>query len=251
MQARFQIALDAGDGWPQPSVMSVLKALRQKIAPELNFLFTIPPAETPVGWDCGWRGHEHAWHAFFVARMFGSPASLCTGDFAVLSRLMPPLTTLDREPKHAWCTVGELAPVDLSMTFAYFGQVPQLRTPITGEGPNGDWQVRYAEDESILDENFESGHEILFIERQVVADPAETLLEEPGRFLPPAPAAARDNWVAQHGPDIHAQIALHCYRCAAGGGRSIRNRATREEAVAWIAGNYPAPKAEIIERIKG
>jgi hypothetical protein len=230
--------------------MSVLKTLQQRIAPELNFLFTIPPAETPVGWDCGWRGHEHAWHAFFVARMFGSRASLCTGDFAILSRLMPPLTTLEREPKHAWCTIGELAPVDLSMTFAYFEGVPQLRTAITGEGLNGDWQVRYAEDESILDESFENGNEIIFIEKQVVAEPAEALLEDPGRFLPPAAIGARDNWQILHGPDIHAKISLHCYRYAAGGGKSIRKHATREEAVAWIAGNYPAPQTEILKLLK-
>lgn len=231
--------------------MSVLKALRQRIAPELNFLFTIPPAETPVGWDCGWRGHEHAWHAYFVARMFGSPASLCTGDFAILSQLVPPLTTLDREPKHAWCTLGELAPVDLSMTFVHFGDVPQLRTAITGEGPNGDWQVLYAVDETILDADRASGNEILYIERQVIAEPAETLLETPSLFLPPAPAGARDDWGTLHGPDIHAKISLHCYRSAAGGGRSIRNRGSREEAVAWIAGNYPDARAEILGLIHG
>ncbi|MCX6434287.1 MAG: hypothetical protein NTX29_16460, partial [Actinobacteria bacterium] len=52
-------------------------------------------------------------------------------------------------------SVGGIRPVDLSMTFARFGQVPQLRSAITGDGPNGDWQVRYAEDESILDASIE------------------------------------------------------------------------------------------------
>jgi hypothetical protein len=225
--------------------MSVLKTLRQRIAPELNFLFTIPPAETPLGWDCGWRGHEHAWHTYFVARMFGSPAELCTGDFAVLSRFMPPITTLERETKHAWCVVGDLAPVDLSMTFAHFGRVPQLHSAITGEGPNGDWQVRYAQDESILDEGVENGNELLFIERQVCAETPEALLEDPSLFLPPAPVAARDNWAARHGPEIHAKIALHLHRHAAGGARSVRSRSTREEAVAWIAESYPTPHEEV------
>ena len=230
--------------------MSVLKALRQRIAPELNFLFTIPPAETPLGWDCGWRGPEHAWHAYFVARMFGSPASLCTGDFAILSQFLPPLTTLEREPKHAWCTLGELAPVDLSMTFVHFGQVPQLHSAITGEGLNGAWEIHYSVDESILDEDRASGNEILFIERQVVSDSGEVLLAEPGRFLPAVPAAARDNWAALHGADIHAKIALHCYRCAAGGGRSVRSRPSREDAVAWIAANYPDAATEILGLIQ-
>lgn len=225
--------------------MSVLKALRQRLAPELNFLFTIPPVETPVGWDCGWRGHEHAYHTFLVARMFGSPAGLYTGDYAVLSRFLPALTTLEREAKHAWCTVGELAPIDLSITFAWFAEAPQLRTAITGEGPNGDWEVRYAQDESILDENFQNGNEILLIERHAVAASALELLEDPGRFLPAPPPAARDNWVALHGPDIHAKIALHCHRYASGAGKSVRQKSTREEAIAWIAANYPEPLSEI------
>lgn len=230
----------------QPSVMSsVLKALRQHTAPELNFLFTIPPAETPIGWDGGWRSHEHAFHAFLVARMFGSEAAICTGDVAILSPALPPLTTLERDTKHAWVTIGELAPVDLSITFAFFQGAPQLRTPITGEGVDGDWQVHYALDETILDGDFAHGNEILFIEREVNALPAESLLEDPHRFIPASRAGAQDNWTAIHGPDIHAKVALHCYRCAAGGGRSIRNRATREEAMAWIAENYPDARNEI------
>ena len=33
--------------------MSVLKTLRDMVAPELNHLYTIPPTETPEGIDCG------------------------------------------------------------------------------------------------------------------------------------------------------------------------------------------------------
>lgn len=230
---------------------SILKALRQRVAPELNALFTIPPAETPVGWDCGWRGHEHALQAFIVARMFGSSASLCTGDFAVLSRALPPLTTLEQEAKHAWCIVGELAPVDLSMTFASFGNVPQLHAAITGEGPNGDWRISYGTDDSLLDEGMEGGNEILFIERQAHPHSAEALLENPGLFLPAAPALGGKSLAEQYGADIHARIALHCYRCAAGGGRSIRSRETREEAFAWIAETYPDAKAEVATLLAG
>jgi len=67
--------------------MSVLKVLRQKVAPELNFLFTLPPVETPLGWDCGWHGHAHALHTYFVARMFGTSADLRSGDFVVRERV--------------------------------------------------------------------------------------------------------------------------------------------------------------------
>ena len=72
--------------------MSVLKVLRDRVAPELNHLYTLPPRETPAGIECGWRGREHALHAWLVARLFGADATLCVGDFAVLSRFLPPLT---------------------------------------------------------------------------------------------------------------------------------------------------------------
>jgi hypothetical protein len=230
--------------------MSVLKVLRQKIAPELNSLFNVPPQEGPAGWDAGWQGREHAFHAFFVARMFGAPADLRSGDFAVISRLMPPLTTLERDAKHAWCTVGGINPIDLSMGFARFGAVPQLRSAVIGDGPNGDWQVRYAVDESILDASVEEGNEILFIERQIHAESAEVLLANPYLFLAPPPGDDRESWAAQHGPEIHAKISLHCFRYAGVGGKSIRTLPTRAAAVAWIAEHYPEPQTEILKLLK-
>lgn len=208
--------------------MSVLKVLRERVAPELNFLYTTPPADTPDGPDCGWHGAEHALHTFLVARMFGAEAELCRGDYAVLSRFLPPLTTLEREAKHAWCTVNGVAPVDLSMTFELFGQAPQLRSPIVGDGPNGDWKIQYAEDDSAMDEDFSNDNELLYVEREIVEADARELLAHPEKFLSGTTDA-----------ETLAQITLHCYACAAGGGHSIRNRPSREAALAAIKEQYP------------
>jgi hypothetical protein len=227
--------------------MSVLKALRQRVAPELNFLLTDDPAERAGAIDCGWRPHLHAYHAFLVARMFGAAAELRTGDIAVISGALPPITTLDREPKHAWCAVGGVTPVDLAATFARFPQAPQLRSPVTGEGPNGDWQVRYAEDESILDQNIEGANELLYIARSPAFNDAVQLLDEPGRFIPAAEEP--EGWVARHGVGVHAAVALHGFRCAGSGGRSVRNQASRDEAVAAIVARYPDARAEILRLI--
>lgn len=227
--------------------MSVLKALRQRVAPELNFLLTDDPAERAGAIDCGWRPHLHACHAFLVARMFGAAAELRTGDIAVISGALPPITTLDREPKHAWCAVCGVTPVDLAATFARFPQAPQLRSPVTGEGPNGDWQVRYAEDESILDQNIEGANELLYIARSPAFDDVRQLLDEPGRFIPVAEEP--EGWVARHGVGVHAAVALHCFRCAGSGGRSVRNQASRDEAVAAIVARHPDARAEILRLI--
>src|SRR5688572_29242242 len=134
--------------------MSVLKTLRERVAPELNHLYTAAPSEIAGGRvDFGWRSREHALHTFFVARMFGAETEIARGDIAVISRFVPPLTTMGSDDAHAWCRVNGVAPVDLSLTFFHYGNAPQLRAPIVGEGRNGDWQIEYAEDESALDES--------------------------------------------------------------------------------------------------
>ncbi len=214
--------------------MSVLKVLRERVAPELNYLYTTPPADTAAGPDCGWHGPEIALHTFLVARMFGAEAELCRGDYAVLSRFLPPLTTLERDTKHAWVNVNGVAPVDLSLTFELFGQAPQLRSAIVGEGRNGDWDVQYTDDEAAMDENFSNANEILYIEREVVAQTAEELLEQPGAFLSGEPLAAT------LGP-----VTLHVFNCAAGRAKSVRSQGDRATALAAIAVQYPDAVAQV------
>jgi hypothetical protein len=230
--------------------MSVLKTLREKISPELHHLYATAPVETPSGIECGWHAREHALHTFFVARLFGASADIRSGDYAVLSRFLPPITSLERETKHAWCSVGGVTPVDLSLTFALFGRAPQLHAAITGEGRNGDWEVRYAEDESVLDESFESGNEIVYIEKTVHADSEDALLMDPYLFLSAPLPSDTEAWPAVHGPGIYAKISLHCFRCAAGGAKSVRSRLNRADAVKWIADHYPDAETQIFEQLK-
>jgi hypothetical protein len=230
--------------------MSVLKTLRERIAPELNYLYTTPPFTTPTGIECGWHAREHALHTFFVARLLGVAADLRSGDFAVLSREMPPLTSMGTNSPHAWCSVNAVAPVDFSLTFHFFGRGPALRGPVCGDGANGDWQVRYAKDEALLDEKVQSGPEILFIERRVHDDAPEALLENPYLFLPPPQPGDHASAHAVFGPDIYAKVSLHCFRCATDEKQTVRDRFARPQAMAWIAENYPAPEAQIRNALK-
>ena len=79
--------------------------------------------------------------------MFGATADIRSGDFAVLSPYLPPITSIDRKLTHTWCSVNGVAPVDLALTMAYFGQAPQLRAALLrlaasgGVAFGGDWQV--------------------------------------------------------------------------------------------------------------
>ena len=227
--------------------MSVLKTLRDMVVPELNHLYTTPPTETPEGIDCGWHGREHALHASIVARMFGATADVRTGDFAVLSPYMPPITSIDRPVDHTWCTVNGVAPVDLALNLGFFGQVPQLRSAITGEGRNGDWEIQYTEDDSILDEGFGHTNEIIFIERQVHGDTELALLQNPSLLLPPPKAGEQDALAGKYGPDIYAKITLHCYACTTRSAKPVRQRLDREKALEWIAAQYTDPVPQILK----
>jgi hypothetical protein len=229
--------------------MSVLKTLRDTVAPELNHLYSMPPVETPDGLDCGWHGREHSLHAFFVARMFGATADIRSGDYAVLSPYLPPLTSVEKPFDHTWCSINGVAPVDLALNVTYFAQAPQLRTAIIGEGRNGDWDVQYTDDESVLDEGFGHTNEIIFIERKIHADPEEALLRDPYLLLPPAKTEAPASWHSIYGPGIYAKITLHCHACATRTAKSVRQRMTREEAVAWIAGHYADAENQIVKAL--
>ena len=226
--------------------MSVLKTLRDTVAPELNHLYTTPPVDSPDGLDCGWHGREHALHAFVIARMFGATADLRTGDFAVLSPYLPPLTSIERKIDHAWCSINGVAPVDLGLTLGCFAQAPQLRGAIIGEGRNGDWEVQYADDEAVLDEGFGHTNEIIYIERAVSSDTADALVRDPYLFLARPPDGKSESSLAAHGAGIYARITLHCYACATRAAKSIRHRMAREDAIAWIARQYPDAEAQLL-----
>jgi len=231
---------------PPSPFMSVLKTLRERVTPELNHLYTTPPGERPGGVDFGWHSREHALHTFFVAALFGAEAGIALGDFAVISRFVPPLTSMGTNQDHAWCVVNGVAPVDLSLTFLHYGNVPQLHAPIVGEGRNGDWHIEYAEDESALDESVQERNDILYIEKSLSSETAAQLLANPYLLFPaPAPEDAT-GWPARFGPSIYAKISLHCFRCATGEAKSIRQRLAREPAIAWIAENYAEPEAELL-----
>ena len=230
--------------------MSVLKTLRDKIAPELNHLYTAPAAEAGGILDPGWHSREHALHAFFVARMFGAPAEIIMGDYAIISRYVPPLTSMGTNVDHAWCSVNEVVPVDLGLTFHHYGAAPQLRTPIAGDGPNGDWHIEYSFDESPLDESVQDRNEILFIEKTILPHGAEALLADPFLLLAKPALEDAEHFATRHGPGIYAKITLHCFACAMGRAKSVRPRLNRAEAVAWIAQNYADADALILQTLQ-
>lgn len=230
--------------------MSVLRTLRTTVAPELNHLYTVPPfIAGDGGMDCGWYCREHALHTFFVAGLLGADADIRTGDFSVESPVVPRLTSLGDTADHSWCSVGGVVPVDLSMTFANFGEGPQLAAAIIGEGANGAWCITYAEHESVLQHHNSSRNVIFFIERKVEPHDAESLLGNPYLFIFPPRAGDTASWHVLYGQDIYAKISWHCYLLAKGEAKNTRSRLDPNAAVRWISAAYPDARAGVAQRL--
>lgn len=229
--------------------MSVIKTLRTKIAPELNHLYTVPPFQTSGGMDCGWYCREHALHTFFVAWMLGAEADIRTGDFAVLSPLVQSLTSIGDDSDHSWCSVSGVVPVDMSVTFSHFGGGPQLASAIVGEGMNGDWNIKYAEHESILEHHKHDRNELFLIERKVEPHSEDALLSNPYCFIFSPRSGDGTSWHVIFGQDIYAKVSLHCFLAATGVAKNTRSRLGSAEAIKWIAENYAGATEEIRKRL--
>ena len=230
--------------------MSVLKTLRQVVAPELNHLYTVPPFHGAGGLDCGWFCREHALHTFFVAQLFGADADIRTGDFAILSPDVPSVTSIGAGADHSWCCVSGAVPVDLSMTFAHFGRGPQLRSCVIGEGKNGDWLIKYAEDESAIGDHRDGMNEVFLIERKIESHTASDLLRNPYDFIHSPQEEDQSCWHVLYGSEIYAKITLHCFSVARRDAKALRSRFSASEAIKWISANYDGATDKIIGRLQ-
>lgn len=217
--------------------MSLVSTLRQKVAPELNHLYTVPPFGADYGTDCGWYCREHALHTYFVAKLFGADVDIRRGDFLVCAPPYVEITSLDTSADHAWCRLNDTLPLDLSLTFRYFGKVPQLLGPIAGNGRNGPYSIVYSSDEAAA-RSADLGS-IHFIERDVVSVSAEDLLLKPYSFLYPPLPSDPFSWDRLFGPEIYARISLHCFRVATREAKPLCRKCDSKAAVELIANAYP------------
>jgi hypothetical protein len=230
--------------------MTILKTLRDVVAPELNHLYTVPPFQTASGLDLGWYCREHAVHTLLIAQLFGADADIRTGDFTILSPHVPTTSSIGSGADHSWCSVSGVAPIDLSMTFAQFGGGPQLRSAIIGEGKNGDWVIKYAEHESAIYHHQQSSTEVFLVERKVEPYKAEDLLQNPYCFIFPPRNGDESSWHVLYGQQIYAKITLHCFSVASGAAKPVRLRFSSVEAVRWISTNYADAAEQIRNNIE-
>ncbi len=231
--------------------MSALDIFASRIKPELNLLYTVPPFKTGSSLDCGWYCREHAFHCFILAGMLKIPATIIKGDFIVhTDSALADLTSLDNRNDHAWCSVGGVCPVDLSVTFKLFGGGniivgPQLKSAVVGCGKNGDFEVTYTKDEAAfrrLLKEPEISTWFGLLERQQFNFELGQIIDDPFIFLH---RPQKGGWAEVHGANIFSKISLHLYKVFRGDISPLFTDHSPDSALSVIKARYGAATQKI------
>src|SRR5882724_3088961 len=116
---------------------NILETLRY-VMPELNLLYTIPPFQKRDSQDGGWFCREHSFHCAVLCEMLKVNACIFLGQYFVKLGLDESRTSkISIHGEHAWCSVGDTKPVDLSMTLKYFRTEAPKVSGVFGKEKNG------------------------------------------------------------------------------------------------------------------
>jgi len=195
--------------------MSIQDELRDKVKPELNHLYTESPRRLPDGsWDAGWFCREHALHLFVLARLAGFSSEILLGDYLVATPDRTGTTSLESPNEHAWCSVGDTVPVDISLTLKFmYPKAPDVAI-VFGESATSPYEIRYyrnIEPQSVLNACSGVPSLIAYREREVFATEPVELLEHPYQFLFDPSAGCR-KLTEIYGEDFFFQVTQHCYK---------------------------------------
>jgi hypothetical protein len=229
--------------------MKIFSVLRYYIQPELNHLYTVRPFINNEGMDCGWYCREHALHCYHLSKMFGIDADLRRGDFAVNLPGQPMVTSIDSDSDHAWCSIQKKIPVDISITFKYFGAGPRLKGPIIGTQRNGPYDIIYTKNEREIKDRIKflpHKHWVSYVEKSVIRIDDEDLVANPFLFLHPPIAGDDLAWVQLYGCDIYSKISLHLREIAMGNISPTYNKFSDKETLEYIISNYSEADEQLL-----
>ena len=187
--------------------------LRDLIKPELNKIYTEPPAQRGGGQDMGFFCREHAYHCYFLCRMLRYDAAIKTGDLTFSFDTSFLWTSFNSGSDHAWCEVSRVVPVDLSVNFQFYGTAPPNIDLIYGPGERGAYSVSYIADATDYEQHVydRPAHpSIAYLERETIPLSYGDLLDDPHRFLIKPPG--HGGMVALFGDHIFSSINLHFTR---------------------------------------
>jgi hypothetical protein len=162
--------------------------LKTKVKPELNHIYTEKPFYVYGGSDMGWFCREHAMHLFVLARLAKLTSNICLGDFLIKTAEGDPITSINDDSDHAWCSVDGVRPIDISLTLKYASPMSPDVPIVYGSNssPDNPYTILYFQNkdgQEIIDACSNLQRVIAYREREVLDfDPVE-LLSHPFGFL--------------------------------------------------------------------
>jgi len=231
--------------------MDLIKALMEKVKPELNHIYTERPMITQSGYDAGWFCREHALHLYCLAILLGENSEICTGDYILYRPGGDSLHCIGDTSDHAWCKISGKAPVDVSITVKYI--YPDLKDisliyadQIKLTNP---FKVRYFV--KAIDQEFSKlmkAEELMigYNEKETFNFNVLELLSEPFQFLH-RPPQGMPTFPEIHGKDVFYAITYHCYRMVTDGVKPLCTYRNPANTVKGIMKFNPEAKQQILE----
>ena len=220
--------------------------LRDVIKPELNGIYTEPPASRAGGADMGLFCREHAYHSFFLCKMLGHDAAIHRGELGFSFDDSLVHTTLGSDADHAWCQVGDIVPVDLSVNFQFYETSPPNIDLVYGSGQRGAYSISYLPDVDEYKRWVDAktiSPRIAYLKRETIGIPVSDLLDDPYRFLIRPPSGGMGKMFGRH---IFSSINLHLLDLANGKTKRLTTYKDSRSTVRTIGSRYP----RAIEKVK-
>ena len=229
--------------------MQFPQILSQRVKPELNHIYTEPPQQTIHGLDCGWYCREHALHLYGLAVLMGMDAEICLGDFILRRPGLASYHSVGDASDHAWCSIDECSPVDVSMTVKHI--YPDISDIELVYGHRSDldsgFAVGYrinAPDSEFMRLASTDKLQIAYNEKSRLRYPLAELLSEPFQFLH-RPSLGNPTFQEIHGVDVFYAITYHCYRLVTEELRPLCRYRDSKSTVTQIVKYNPCAKKSI------
>ena len=230
--------------------------LQRLVKPELNKLYTEPPKLESGDGDWGWFCKEHAFHTYFIAKLFGFASSIRRGEFVGrnplnLSYGFDGISSVDSDSDHVWCQIEEIVPVDLSANFEFFGGGFPWIDLVFGPSEQTEPVVLYFSSSEAFAAHAEStvSRSVLaYLETQTVTIEDRALLSDPYLLLvKPRTGGLGDTY----GHDIFNKVTLHLFDVARGSAERLLTKGRNfAEALGVIRNRYPNATDNLFELLK-
>jgi len=225
-------------------MMNIIEEIKDKVKPELNHIYTEPPIIESNGFrDGGWFCREHAIHIYVLARMLNFPSKILLGDFVVVPPDGRGTSSLKSSKGHAWCSVGDYVPVDVSINLEFmFPKAPQIPL-VFGEHNSAPYDIEYfrnMEPDAVLEACSGKLSIIAYNEVDDLSPDPINLLNDPFQFLY-LPPFGSPKLTEIYGEDYFFQVTQHCYKLITGQARPLHSyRDPKSACRAMISHNLDA-----------